>query len=114
MKTLDPIRFQVRGGRKVDLKEWRTDVSPFYRSKEEYEKLLAEHIEDLSKLQNLLFAHNRYALLLIFQAPDAAGKDSAIKHVMSGVNPQGCQVYSFKRPSTEELDHDFLWRTTRV
>jgi polyphosphate kinase 2 (PPK2 family) len=67
----------------------------------------------LSRLQNVLYASNQYALLLIFQAMDAAGKDSAIKHVMSGVNPQGCQVFSFKHPSTEELEHDFLWRTTR-
>jgi PPK2 family polyphosphate:nucleotide phosphotransferase len=111
--NLDPARFQVREGRRVDLQDWPTEVKPFYRSKEEYEKLLASHTEDLSELQNLLFAHNRYALLLIFQALDAAGKDSAIKHVMSGVNPQGCQVYSFKHPSAEELDHDFLWRTTR-
>jgi PPK2 family polyphosphate:nucleotide phosphotransferase len=112
-RTLDPIRFQVREGRKVDLKRWPTKIKPFYRSKEEYEKLLTKHTEDLSDLQELLFAHDRYALLLIFQALDAAGKDSAIKHVMSGVNPQGCQVYSFKHPSAEELDHDFLWRTTR-
>ncbi len=75
--------------------------------------MLAEHIKDLTKHQNLLYAHNRYALLLIFQAMDAAGKDGAIKHVMSGVNPQGCQVFSFKHPSAEELAHDFLWRTTR-
>jgi PPK2 family polyphosphate:nucleotide phosphotransferase len=75
--------------------------------------MLAAQIEQLSALQNLLYAHDRYALLLIFQAMDAAGKDSAIKHVMSGVNPQGCEVYSFKHPSAEELDHDFLWRTTR-
>ncbi len=67
----------------------------------------------MSELQNLLYASNRYAALLIFQAMDAAGKDSAIKHVMSGINPQGCQVFSFKHPSLEELDHDFLWRTTQ-
>ena len=72
-----------------------------------------QHISELSDLQNILYADNRYALLLIFQAMDAAGKDGAIKHVMSGVNPQGCQVFSFKHPSPEELDHDFLWRTTR-
>jgi len=77
------------------------------------EKMLAEHVKELSALQNLLYAHDRYALLLIFQAMDAAGKDGAIRHVMSGVNPQGCQVFSFKNPSVEELDHDFLWRTSR-
>ena len=110
---LDPGRFQVREGQNIALKDWPTEVKPFYRSKEEYDELLARHTEDLSALQNLLYAHNRYSLLLIFQAMDAAGKDSAIKHVMSGVNPQGCQVFSFKHPSAEELEHDFLWRTTR-
>ncbi len=83
-----------------------------YDSKSEYQALLADHVKKLSERQNLLYAHDRYALLLIFQAMDAAGKDGAIKHVMSGVNPQGCQVFSFKHPSAEELDHDFLWRTT--
>ena len=72
-----------------------------------------EQVEELSSLQRLHYASNRYALLLIFQAMDAAGKDGAIRHVMSGVNPQGCQVFSFKQPSAEELEHDFLWRTTR-
>ncbi len=97
---------------------WRLDqaptaINPLYKSKSHYRKMLDRQIEELSELQTLLYAHNRYALLLIFQAMDAAGKDSAIKHVMSGVNPQGCQVFSFKHPSAEELDHDFLWRTTR-
>ena len=90
-----------------------TEAKPLYESKSDYRKLLGRQIEELSELQSLLYAHDRYALLLIFQAMDAAGKDSAIKHVMSGVNPQGCQVYSFKHPSAQELDHDFLWRTTR-
>jgi PPK2 family polyphosphate:nucleotide phosphotransferase len=97
----------------VRLKKWPTRVKPFYTSKADYERLLADHIERLSRLQNMLYAHNRYALLLIFQAMDAAGKDGAIKHVMSGVNPQGCQVFSFSHPSAQELGHDFLWRTTR-
>jgi PPK2 family polyphosphate:nucleotide phosphotransferase len=110
---LDPERFRVGEGKKVKLQNWPTRITPFYKSKPDYEKWLAQHVEQLSELQSLLFAHNRYALLLIFQAMDAAGKDSAIKHVMSGVNPQGCQVFSFKHPSAEELDHDFLWRTTR-
>jgi PPK2 family polyphosphate:nucleotide phosphotransferase len=113
-RKLDPDRFRVGEGQKVKLQDWPTHVAPFYKSKPDYEKWLARHVERLSELQNLLFAHNRYALLLIFQAMDAAGKDSAIKHVMSGVNPQGCQVFSFKHPSAEELDHDFLWRTTRT
>lgn len=100
-------------GRKVELKKRPTIIKPFYKSKDQYKEILARHIDELSSLQNILYADNRYAILLIFQAMDAAGKDGAIKHVMSGVNPQGCQVFSFKRPSPEELDHDFLWRTTR-
>src|SRR4029077_8014027 len=74
---------------------------------------LDEQVRELSAIQELLYAHDRYSMLVIFQAMDGAGKDSAIKHVMSGVNPQGCRVNSFKHPSVEELDHDFLWRTTR-
>ena len=99
-------------GKKVTLSEWPTIAKPFFKSKKEYRKLLAEHVEGLSALQQLHYASNRYALLLIFQGMDAAGKDGAIRHVMSGVNPEGCQVSSFKQPSAEELEHDFLWRTT--
>ncbi len=88
-------------------------MKPVYKSKKKYNKLLEEQVEELSSLQRLHYASNRYAVLLIFQAMDAAGKDGAIRHVMSGVNPQGCQVFSFKHPSATELDHDFLWRTTR-
>ena len=99
--------------KKVKLSEWPTIVKPVYKSKEQYQEILAEHIEKLSSLQQLHYASNRYALLLIFQGIDSAGKDGAIRHVMSGVNPQGCQVFSFKQPSAEELEHDFLWRTTR-
>jgi PPK2 family polyphosphate:nucleotide phosphotransferase len=97
---------------KVKLDDWPTTVKPFCKSKKQYQKLLGEHIEELASLQRIHYACNRYALLLIFQGMDAAGKDGAIRHVMSGVNPQGCQVFSFKQPSAEELDHDFLWRTT--
>ncbi len=104
--------FRVRPGEKVKLKQWPTMVKPFCKSKKRYQKLLGEHVEQLSTLQRLHYASNRYALLLIFQAMDAGGKDGAIRHVMSGVNPQGCQVSSFKQPSAEELEHDFLWRTT--
>jgi PPK2 family polyphosphate:nucleotide phosphotransferase len=104
--------FCVREGEKVNLKKLPTRVDPFYRSKEHYKHLLAAHLHQLSAQQRLLYAHNRYAVLLIFQAMDAAGKDGAIAHVMSGVNPQGCEVFSFKHPSAEELRHDFLWRTT--
>jgi PPK2 family polyphosphate:nucleotide phosphotransferase len=99
-------------GKKVKLSEWPTSVKPFCESKEEYQKVLQEHVEKLSSLQQLHYASNKYALLLIFQGMDSAGKDGAIRHVMSGVNPQGCQVSSFKQPSVEELEHDFLWRTT--
>jgi PPK2 family polyphosphate:nucleotide phosphotransferase len=88
-------------------------VKPFCETTEGYKDLLEEHVEELSSLQQLHYASNRYALLLIFQGMDAAGKDGAIRHVMSGVNPQGCEVFSFKQPSAEELEHDFLWRTTR-
>ena len=105
--------FRVREGDQVNLRKWSTKVKPTYKSKEQYHKLLGEHVAQLSAQQQLLYASNRYAVLLIFQAMDAAGKDGAIKHVMSGVNPQGCQVFSFKHPSAEELEHDFLWRTTR-
>jgi PPK2 family polyphosphate:nucleotide phosphotransferase len=105
--------FRVHQNKNLKLSEWPTIIEPFFSSKKQYRSLLEEHVEKLSALQSLLYAHNRYAVLLIFQAMDAAGKDGAIKHVMSGVNPQGVQVFSFKHPSDEELDHDFLWRTTR-
>jgi PPK2 family polyphosphate:nucleotide phosphotransferase len=110
---IDSKDFRVRPRKKVHLSEWPTIVKPFCRSPEEYQKLLGEHVDELSSLQRLHYASNRYALLLIFQGMDAAGKDGAIRHVMSGVNPQGCQVFSFKQPSANELEHDFLWRTTR-
>ena len=103
----------MRPGAKVKLKEWPTTVKPFYKSKKRYRELLEEHVKALSALQHLHYASGRQALLLIFQGMDAGGKDGAIRHVMSGVNPQGCEVFSFKEPSAEELKHDFLWRTTR-
>jgi PPK2 family polyphosphate:nucleotide phosphotransferase len=104
--------FRVRPGGKVDLRKWPTVVKPFYKSKKQYHKVLEKHVEQLSSLQQLHYASNRYALLLIFQGIDSAGKDGAIRHVMSGVNPQGCEVFSFQQPSAEELEHEFLWRTT--
>jgi polyphosphate kinase 2 (PPK2 family) len=104
--------FRVRPGGKVKLGKWPTRVKPFCKSKKQYQKLLEKHVEDLSSLQRLHYASNHYALLLIFQGMDAAGKDGAIGHVMSGVNPQGCEVFSFEQLSAEELKHDFLWRTT--
>src|SRR3954463_10966314 len=106
-------KFQVNEKDKVKLKEWPSKVDPLYSSKEEYEDLLIDQIKELGALQQLQYASDRYSLLVIFQAMDAAGKDGAIKHVMSGINPQGCQVFSFKHPSAIDLDHDFLWRTTR-
>jgi PPK2 family polyphosphate:nucleotide phosphotransferase len=104
--------FRVRPGEEAKLSEWPTSVKPFRKSKEGYQELLAEHVAALSSQQRIHYASNRYALLLIFQGMDAAGKDGAIRHVMSGVNPQGCQVFSFKQPSADELEHDFLWRST--
>jgi PPK2 family polyphosphate:nucleotide phosphotransferase len=106
--------FRVREGDQIKLHKWPTKVAPVYKSEQHYQKLLGEHVAQLSALQQLLYACNSHAILLIFQAMDAAGKDGAISHVMSGVNPQGCQVFSFKHPSSEELQHDFLWRTTRA
>jgi len=106
--------FRVRERDEVDLRKWPTKVDPVYKTKAQYKKLLEQHVELLSSQQQLLYADNRFAVLLIFQAMDAAGKDGAIRHVMSGVNPQGCQVFSFKHPSAAELEHDFLWRTTRA
>ncbi|MDY7578639.1 polyphosphate kinase 2 family protein [Herbaspirillum sp. RTI4] len=105
--------FRVQEGSVVALQEWPTLVAPVYKSKAHYQRILSEHVQQLSALQQLLFASNRHAVLLIFQAMDAAGKDGVIKHVMSGVNPQGCQVFSFKHPSPAELQHDFLWRSAR-
>jgi PPK2 family polyphosphate:nucleotide phosphotransferase len=105
--------FRVRPGGRIKLGKWPTKAKPICKSKKGYHKLLKEHVEELSALQQLHYASNHYALLLIFQGMDAAGKDGAIRHVMSGVNPQGCEVFSFKQPTADELEHDFLWRTTR-
>lgn len=113
-RSLDIRDFRVEAGSHVDLGRWPTRIDPLYDTKKDYEKKLAAGTLELSELQRLLYAHDRYSLLVIFQAMDAAGKDGAIRHVMSGVNPQGCQVFSFKHPSEQELDHDFLWRTHRA
>ncbi len=109
---LDAKSFRVQPGRKVSLAEWPTVVKPFCKTEEEYQDLLGKQREELSSLQRLHYATGQYALLLIFQGMDSAGKDGAIAHVMSGVNPQACEVSSFKQPSAEELQHDFLWRAT--
>ena len=110
---IDTRKFQVPEGETIHLRKWSTKVKPVYRSKEDYQARLADHVARMGEQQKLLYASNTDALLIIFQAMDAAGKDGAIAHVMSGVNPQGCRVYSYKHPSARELAHDFLWRTTR-
>jgi PPK2 family polyphosphate:nucleotide phosphotransferase len=105
--------FRVRPSRKVDLTAFPTKIKKWFDSDAEETAQLAAQTQEMTELQSKLYASDRHSLLLIFQAMDAAGKDSAIKRVMSGVNPQGCQVYSFKHPGPEELDHDFLWNATR-
>ncbi len=110
---IDLSEFRVRPGEKMNLSRRATNIPALCKSKGHYIKRMQRHVVHLSALQQLLYASNEHAILLIFQAMDAAGKDGAIQHVMSGVNPQGCQVFSFKHPSVAELQHDFLWRTTR-
>jgi PPK2 family polyphosphate:nucleotide phosphotransferase len=110
---IESKNFRVREGSAVDLKKWPTLISANYKSAAQYRQILSAHVKALSAQQELLYASDNFAILLIFQAMDAAGKDGVIEHVMSGVNPQGCQVFSFKHPSAMELKHDFLWRTTR-
>jgi PPK2 family polyphosphate:nucleotide phosphotransferase len=105
--------FRVTNGKQFRLKDKDPGDTQGHKSKEKAQEALAQGISRLREDQEKLYAQDRWALLLIFQAMDAAGKDSTIEHVMSGVNPQGCQVYAFKAPSSEELDHDFMWRTTR-
>src|SRR6266446_8651085 len=106
--------FRVDHGKHFYMKDHDPAQTAGVDSKDEAKRLLQEGVAKLSDLQDKLYAENGWALLLIFQAMDAAGKDGVIKHVMSGVNPQGCQVYSFKAPSAEELNHDYLWRTNRA
>lgn len=105
--------FLIPEGKKLNLKNHKTDFKGNYTDKVEAGNDLVKNIARLTELQDVLYAQNKHALLLIFQAMDAAGKDSAIKHVMSGLNPQGVDVTSFKQPSSEELDHDYLWRSTK-
>jgi PPK2 family polyphosphate:nucleotide phosphotransferase len=109
---IDPSEFRVSADSKIKLRKCATDIEPLYTSEKHYKKLLRADVEELSALQRLLYASDSYSVLLVFQAMDAGGKDGAISHVLSGVNPQGCEVHSFKHPSAEELEHDFLWRTT--
>ncbi|MCW2286357.1 PPK2 family polyphosphate:nucleotide phosphotransferase [Rhodoblastus acidophilus] len=114
MKDIDPDDFRVKPDHAVELKKWPTRVDDFYDSKDDYQAQLARHISRMSDQQQKLYADDRHALLIIFQAMDAAGKDGVIRHVMSGVNPQGCEVTSFKHPGGAELEHDFLWRAYRA
>jgi PPK2 family polyphosphate:nucleotide phosphotransferase len=107
---IDTRDYCVRPGKKLKLKDWPTKVKPICDTKEDYKEALEKHVKQLDDLHQLLYGANKYALLLIFQGMDAAGKDGAIRHVMSGVNPQGCEVTGFKQPSADELEHDFLWR----
>jgi PPK2 family polyphosphate:nucleotide phosphotransferase len=110
---MDYDDFRIKEGKKLSLKKHRTAFTGDYTEKSEAKGDLEKNVARLSELQSVLYAQNTQALLIIFQAMDAAGKDGAIKHVMSGLNPQGCQVYSFKQPSAEELDHDYLWRCAK-
>ncbi len=110
---IDLDQYRVRPGRRVHLDRWPTRVPHLYGSKKDYSRRIEAQVQALADLQQVLYADNRYAVLLILQAMDAAGKDGTIRHVMSGVNPQGVQVFSFKHPSASELDHDFLWRTSQ-
>lgn len=110
---IDTSPFAYTGDRHFSIKEAPTEVKRLYKDKKEYKKLLEEYQEEIDDLQNMMYAHDRYGMLLLFQAMDAAGKDGTIRHVMSGVNPHGVFVSSFKKPSDDELDHSYLWRTNR-
>jgi PPK2 family polyphosphate:nucleotide phosphotransferase len=111
--NIETSRFEHTGLSEFSIQKTPTLIDPFYNDKDQYEDLMKHFTEEMDELQNMMYAHNRYALLLIFQAMDAAGKDGTIRHVMSGVNPHGVVVHSFKVPTENELDHDFMWRTTR-
>lgn len=110
---IDTAPFTATGARKVKLSETPHAVDHFYKHKDDYKKLLEEYQDEINELQRMMYAHDRYSVLLVFQGMDASGKDGTIRHIMSGVNVHGVAVHPFKRPSEEELDHDFLWRTTR-
>ena len=112
MKKPDPADFRFPQKKKFDIEKAETKIDDLYASKEDYEAQLTALRDEINDLQDKMYAHHRYSLLAIFQAMDAAGKDSTVEHVFTGVNPMGVEVHSFKRPSEDELDHDFLWRTT--
>lgn len=111
--NIDISAFEHTGANPFSIQDAPTQVDPFYEGKKDYKNLLEEFQEEIDDLQNMMYAHDRYGMLLLFQAMDAAGKDGTIRHVMSGVNPHGVFVSSFKKPSDEELDHSFLWRTNK-
>lgn len=112
--SIDTSPYRYDGSKKFVEKDCPTKIPAFYENKKDYKKCLEEFQDEIDELQTMMYAHNRYGLLLIFQAMDAAGKDGTIRKVMSGVNPHGVFVNSFKKPSTNELDHDYMWRTTKV
>jgi PPK2 family polyphosphate:nucleotide phosphotransferase len=114
MKSIDHARLLVEPGTQVDLADLKTGSTSSFTTKDDAKATLLSDIERLSALQDVFYANGRYALLIVFQGMDAAGKDGVIKHVMSGVNPQGVDVFSFKTPSAEELAHDYLWRAAKV
>jgi len=114
MSSFDSDQYRVDGKQKFEIKKAKTRFKDVYENKEEYEQMQIDSAKELDNLQSEMYAHNRYGLLVIFQAMDAAGKDGTIKHVLSGVNPVGVKIHSFKRPTETELGHDFLWRTNAV
>jgi PPK2 family polyphosphate:nucleotide phosphotransferase len=114
MSDFNSDHYRVDGTQKFDIKKAKTRFKDIYDSKEEYEAMLSESAREMDELQSMMYAHDRYGLLLIFQAMDAAGKDGTIKHVLTGVNPVGVKIHSFKRPTDTELEHDFLWRSNAV
>jgi PPK2 family polyphosphate:nucleotide phosphotransferase len=111
---IETSKFRVHPGQSVDVTKLPTLLPPAYEDKKDYKKQLQKDVEKLAAIQHKLYAENRQSLLVVLQAMDTGGKDGLIRHVLSGVNPQGCRVYSFGKPSTNELQHDFLWRTTLV
>jgi PPK2 family polyphosphate:nucleotide phosphotransferase len=114
MADFNSAKFRIDGSEKFDIKKAKTRFPDIYENKEEYEAMQEQSAKDLDELQSRMYAHNRYGLLVIFQAMDAAGKDGTIKNVLAGVNPVGVKIHSFKRPTETELSHDFLWRTNQV
>ncbi|NIJ51342.1 polyphosphate kinase 2 family protein [Dyadobacter arcticus] len=114
MSDFNSDDYRIDGTKKFDIKKAKTRFNDIYKDKDEYESMQSKSAAELDALQSVMYAHNRYGLLVIFQAMDAAGKDGTIKHVLSGVNPVGVKIHSFKRPTETELEHDFLWRTNQV